>query len=134
VPHLHDDEPDGWPAWLARRGVRDLDFRHGRELTDSAMVVDAAIRGQGVALARWSLAADAIGAGRLVQPFPDPRPVSTRRAYYLVARAATLLRPEVSAFRSWLVAEIGSLHPAAGDKIAAPARARVRAAQVRTSG
>jgi LysR family glycine cleavage system transcriptional activator len=108
VPHLQDDEPDGWPAWLARRGVRDLELGQGRELTDSAMVVEAAIRGQGVALARWSLAAEALAAGRLVQPFPDPRPVSTRRAYYLVARAATLLRPEIAAFRSWLVAEIAS--------------------------
>ena len=35
-------------------------------------------------------------------------------AYYLVARAATLLRPEVAAFRAWLVAEIaGSLRPPA---------------------
>jgi len=110
VPHLHDDEPDGWATWLANRGMRDLDLGQGRELTDSAMVVDAAIRGQGVALARWSLAADALAQGRLIQPFPDARPVPTRRAYYLVGRAATLVRPEVAAFRAWLVAEIaGSL-------------------------
>jgi len=114
VPHLHDDEPDGWATWLARRGARDVHLGHGRELTDSAMVVDAAIRGQGVALVRWSLAADALAQGRLVQPFPDAKPVPTRRAYYLVARAATLVRPEVAAFRAWLVAEIAaSLRPPA---------------------
>jgi LysR family glycine cleavage system transcriptional activator len=114
VPHLHDDEPHGWATWLARRGVRELHLGQGRELTDSAMVVDAAIRGQGVALVRWSLAADALAQGRLIEPFPDAVPVPTRRAYYLVARAATLLRPEVAAFRAWLTAEIaGSLRPPA---------------------
>ena len=114
VPHLHDDEPDGWATWLARRGARDLHLGQGRELTDSAMVVDAAIRGQGVALARWSLAADALAQGRLIQPFRDDKPIPTRRAYYLVARAATLLRPEVAAFRAWLLAEIAtSLRPIA---------------------
>lgn len=114
VPHLHDDEPDGWATWLARRGARDLHLGQGRELTDSAMVVDAAIRGQGVALARWSLAADALAQGRLIQPFRDDKPIPTRRAYHLVARAATLLRPEVAAFRAWLLAEIAaSLRPIA---------------------
>jgi LysR family glycine cleavage system transcriptional activator len=108
VPHLHDDEPDGWATWLARRGARDLHLGQGRELTDSAMVVDAAIRGQGVALARWSLAADALAQGRLIQPFLDAKPIPTRRAYYLVARPATLLRSEVAAFRAWLIAEIAS--------------------------
>lgn len=113
VPRLQDDEPDGWATWLARRGGRELALGGARELSDSAMVVDAAIRGQGVALARWSLAADALAQHRLVMPFPDARPVPTRRAYYLVGRAATLLRPEVAAFRAWLVAEIaGSLQPA----------------------
>jgi len=108
LPLLRDDEPDGWANWLASRGGRELDLGHGRELTDSAMVVDAAIRGQGVALARWSLAADALAQGRLIQPFPDASPVPTRRAYYLVARAVTRVRPEVAAFRDWLVAEIAS--------------------------
>ena len=110
VPLLRDDQPDGWETWLAGRGIRNLDVRRGPELTDSAMVVDAAIRGQGVALARWSLSADALAAGRLVRPFPRVRPVPTGRAYYLVGHAETLLRPEVAAFRAWLAQEIaGSL-------------------------
>jgi LysR family glycine cleavage system transcriptional activator len=108
VPLLRDDQPDGWEAWLAARGMRDLDFRRGPELTDSAMVVDAAVRGQGVALVRWSLAADALAAGRLIRPFPRVRPVPTGRAYYVVARSATLLRPEVAAFRAWLADEIAA--------------------------
>jgi LysR family glycine cleavage system transcriptional activator len=108
VPLLRDDQPDGWESWLAGRGIRDLDVRRGPELTDSAMVVDAAVRGQGVALARWSLAADALAAGRLVRVFPRVRPVPTGRAYYLVAHAHTLLRPEVAAFRAWLAGEIAA--------------------------
>lgn len=108
VQLLRDDQPDGWESWLAARGIRDLDVRRGPELTDSAMVVDAAIRGQGVALARWSLAADALATGKLVRPFPRVRAVPTGRAYYLVALADTLLRREVAAFRTWLVDEIAA--------------------------
>jgi LysR family glycine cleavage system transcriptional activator len=108
VPLLRDDQPDGWESWLAPRRIRDLDVRRGPELTDSAMVVDAAIRGHGVALARWSLAADALAAGRLVRPFPRVRPVPTGRAYYLVGHAETLLRREVAAFRAWLAYEIAA--------------------------
>ncbi|MBX3157068.1 MAG: LysR family transcriptional regulator [Deltaproteobacteria bacterium] len=108
VPLLRDDEPDGWARWLERRGAGAgaLDLGHGRELTDSAMVVAAAVGGQGVALARWSLAADPLAVGLLVRPFPRTPLLPTGRAYYLVGSAATLARPEVAAFRAWLVTEI----------------------------
>lgn len=102
VPLLHDDDPSGWETWLAARNVRVIDGRRGAELTDSAMVVDAAIRGQGVALARWSLAADALATGALVRPFPRIRPVPTGRAYFLVGLSETMVRRDVAAFRGWL--------------------------------
>ena len=108
APLLRDDEPDGWPTWLAANGGRRVTLGPVRELTDSSMVVDLAARGQGVALVRWSLAADALAAGRVVQPFPRARAVPTGRAYYLVSTPAALARPEVAAFRAWLLDEIAA--------------------------
>jgi len=121
VPLLRDDEPAIWQSWLDRHGG-DPAWDRGPMLADSAMVVDAAVRGHGVALARLSLAADELAAGTLVRVFPRIRPVPTGRSYYLAAPAPTLQRPEVAAFRTWLRSEIRSL-PSPGKRIAAARRA-----------
>ena len=114
VTLLRDDEPAIWQSWLASHGG-DPAWDRGPMLADSAMVVDAAVRGHGVALARLSLAADELAAGTLVRVFPRIRPVATGRSYYLAAPAHALQRPEVAAFRSWLRKEIRSLpEPALG--------------------
>jgi LysR family glycine cleavage system transcriptional activator len=73
------------------------------------MVVEAALRGQGVALARWSLAIDELELGRLVLLFPKLPPLPTRLAYYVVSSRTSARREPVSAFRSWLLGEAKSL-------------------------
>ena len=55
--------------WLDFAGVKDVDLSRGPVLNQASMAIDAAVDGQGVALARTALAAwDLIG-GRLVRPF-----------------------------------------------------------------
>ena len=44
---------------------------HGPVLNRASMVIDAAINGQGIALARTTLAAWDLINGRLVRPFPE---------------------------------------------------------------
>jgi LysR family glycine cleavage system transcriptional activator len=73
------------------------------------MLVEAAVRAQGVALARWSLVADEIGAGRLRLLFPELPPLATGLAYYLVSPRENLRRKAVSAFRDWVVEEAKGL-------------------------
>lgn len=102
---LHDDEPGGWRRWLEAHRVQGVDAGKGIVLTDSSMLVEAAVRGQGVALARRSLALDEIEAGRLIRPFPRIRPLPTGRAYWFVTPRENLARPAVAAFRAWLRAE-----------------------------
>ena len=99
---LHDDEPEGWPHWLASRGLHGVDSERGSVLTDSSMLLTAAVDGQGVALARYSLASDELAAGRLVLPFPKLPPTPLPRAYYLAAPRENLRRAPVAAFRDWL--------------------------------
>lgn len=100
---LHDDAYVDWAMWLLVAGVEGVDPRQGPFFTDSALVIQAAIEGQGVALARGALAADDIAAGRLVKPFDIAIP--TEYAYYVVSPKATSHHPKVAAFREWLLEE-----------------------------
>jgi LysR family glycine cleavage system transcriptional activator len=73
-PLLHDDEPNAWAGWLARQGVSDAAPERRTEFSDSSMLAEAAVRGQGVALARWSLIVDELATGRLELVFPSSPP------------------------------------------------------------
>jgi len=109
---LRDDEPDAWPRWIALHGTRGVDGTRGPMLDDSSMLVEAAVRGQGVALARWSLVIDDLAAGKLILPFPEVRPMPTGRAYWLAAPRDRLQRAGVAAFRDWIVKEARALRHA----------------------
>jgi LysR family glycine cleavage system transcriptional activator len=67
------------------------------------MLIDAAVLGLGVALARASLVADQITSGALVCPLRLSAP--TAFAYYLLGLPETVERPKIALFRSLLVAE-----------------------------
>lgn len=101
---LHDDAHVDWAMWLLVAGVQDINPTQGPFFTDSGMVIQAAVEGQGVALARGALAADDIAAGRLVKPFDIVIP--TEYAYYVVCPKATAHHPKIAAFRDWLLAEM----------------------------
>ena len=73
------------------------------------MLVEAAVRGQGVALARWSLIQDELAAGRLALPLPKLEPLPVGHSYYLVGLRETFRRPEVAAFCDWLRREARTL-------------------------
>lgn len=106
---LHDEvgpAHGGWPAWLEAAGARGVDGEAGTRFSDAALLFQAALDGQGVALARSPLADDDLAAGRLVRPFATALPVRYHHAFVCPRRA--LQRPEVRAFRDFLVAEAGA--------------------------
>ena len=98
---LHDDLREDWRMWLLAAGVEGVDPERGPSFADSAMVVQAAVEGLGLALARSALAAADLAAGRLVRPFDVSLPAEF--AYYIVCPPAHLERPAIKAFRDWLV-------------------------------
>jgi LysR family glycine cleavage system transcriptional activator len=100
---LHDDAYIDWTMWLLVAGVKGVDPRQGPFFTDSALVIQAAVEGQGVALARGALAAGDIAAGRLVKPFDIA--ISAENAYYVLSPKATSHHPKIAAFREWLLEE-----------------------------
>ena len=103
---LHDDGHGDWRTWLLAAGVDRVDPARGPIFTDSSMLIEAAMAGQGVALARGVLAADELAAGRLVRPFTLSLP--TEYAYYLVCPRDMAEQPKIAAFRDWLLGEARS--------------------------
>lgn len=107
---IHDLSMDGregfptWEAWLHKAGVDGNDAARGLKINNSAAVLQAAIEGQGVALARSVMARDDLAARRLVRLFPEVVFVSAL-AYYVVYRSKCSSLPRLRAFRDWLVAE-----------------------------
>lgn len=93
-----------WKAWLDRAGATDVEPRRGLRINNSAAVLQAAIDGQGVALAGSILARDDLAAGRLVRLFPRIKLESTL-AYYVVYRPECAELAKVKAFRDWLFSE-----------------------------
>jgi LysR family glycine cleavage system transcriptional activator len=100
---LHDYGLETWRRWLTAVGATDVDAERGPHYHHSNLVLQAAEQGDGVALARSVLAADALASGRLVRPFDIILPAEY--AYYVVCPPDHLKRPKVKAFRDWLFAE-----------------------------
>lgn len=104
---LHDDTAYGgrpdWGAWLAAMGVRGIDASRGLRFNHSALALEAAAEGEGVALTLRLLALADLAAGRLAMPFEFGLPL--RNAYYCVSPEAVAERPDNLAFRRWLIAE-----------------------------
>jgi LysR family glycine cleavage system transcriptional activator len=102
---LHDTPRDGWQRWCERARVADIDLRAGLAFDDAALVLQAAVQGQGVALGRLTLAERDLRAGRLVQPFEISIP--NDYSYWLVYPSAKAERTDIAAFRAWLLAQAG---------------------------
>jgi LysR family glycine cleavage system transcriptional activator len=113
---LHDGSPNAdescpdWSMWLAARGVRGVDGTRGPRFNQSSMVIEAAMGGRGIALAKRTLAQDDLDAGRLVAPMQIATALDF--AYFLVHPKAKGRLPQVKAFVSWITAEAAA-HEAA---------------------
>lgn len=90
-----------WEAWLREAGVGGIDAARGLKINNSAAVLQAAIDGQGIALARSVMARDDVAAGRLVRLFPEIS-LASALAYYVVYRPECCGLPRLRAFRDWL--------------------------------
>jgi len=103
--HESAELPDymNWERWLAAVGVKGVDTSHGPRFSHTFLALQAAASGQGVALATNVLIGDYLQAGRLVRPFREE--VKGSNHYYVVCPEATADRPELAAFRAWLLDE-----------------------------
>jgi LysR family glycine cleavage system transcriptional activator len=102
-PLLHANDATHWTRWLERAGVSGVNVEKGVVFNQASMAIDAAIQGQGVAMARTALAAWDLLSGRLVRPFPLA--LEAPFALWIVCPRATADLPKIATFRQWLLAE-----------------------------
>ncbi|WP_448567482.1 transcriptional regulator GcvA [Thalassotalea ganghwensis] len=98
---LHDTSRRDWKRWFKEADVKGVNVNHGPIFSHSAMVVQAAVHGQGVALAQSILAKPELDAGRLVNLF-DHRLVS-KNAFYIVCREHQMELGKIASFRQWVL-------------------------------
>ena len=103
---LHDASRNDWPIWCAAANLDTIDVSRGPSFDQTSMVIDAAIAGQGVALARSALAAHDLKTGKLVRLFNVTLPAPY--GYFIVSPKASSDHEKVRKFRAWLVEEAGA--------------------------
>ncbi len=103
---LHERDFVEWTQWLAVAGAHDVEARRGPVIDNTSVLHQAAIDGQGVALEMENLIRADLEAGCLVKPFDID--LDHDNAYYLVAPPRAFDRPNVQAFRDFLLAELAA--------------------------
>ena len=101
APRAADESPLSPKRWLY--------FNYAHQILQSALT------GQGVALARMPLVADSLLNGDLVEPLPGTR-LDSPLAYWLVLGEQGTRRPEVVAFCDWLLAQAAQTRAATGEQ------------------
>lgn len=90
-----------WRRWFDDHGFPALQPKRWLYFNYSYQMVQAALAGQGVVLARLALIAESLASGDLVEALPGQR-VATPWSYWLIVAARSARRPEIVAFTQWL--------------------------------
>lgn len=108
APLIHlTSASDDWAAWVRGSGLGAIDAQRSLTVDTIDMALDAACRGLGVTIGRLPFARAELDAGKLVR-FCDPVVVA-KTGYWFVGLPDTMKRPEVIAFRRWLLSEFQPL-------------------------
>ncbi|RKJ98383.1 LysR substrate-binding domain-containing protein [Alicycliphilus denitrificans] len=103
-----------WRRWFDARGLDKLQPERWLYFNYAHQIVQAALSGQGLALARMPLIADALASGDLVEALPGHR-IDSPLAYWLLVGPRSSQRPEIKAFCAWLKAQAQATRQAIGD-------------------
>jgi LysR family glycine cleavage system transcriptional activator len=92
-----------WEVWFQHVGLGISPLKESVRFADTNMTIEAALLGQGIALARSGHVESELRDGSLVKLFdvPFPSPV----AYYFVCPKGIESRPHIVSFREWLMQE-----------------------------
>ena len=105
---LHDRSIVEWQEYLLSCSVTiSVNARWGVIFSETALCLDAAVRGQGVAIGDDFLAEMHLSEGRLVRPFDSD--FLSKNAYYFFVPQTNESHPAVAAFRTWLFESIDRL-------------------------
>ena len=104
-PLLYEDSRDMWRSWFERAGVSSDVYPRGPIYTDEGMTLQAALRGQGVALLEERFAREYLASGLLIRPFQQTLPFG---AFFIVVRGFETLAPAAHDFLEWLSESVRS--------------------------
>jgi len=101
------EDRDYWPQWFEKAGVPLEEARAARGpiFNDSTFALQAAARGEGIALARASIVQEDLERGILKRLFDIAVP--SRERYWFVSPKETAELAKVKAFRKWVKDELG---------------------------
>ncbi|MEI9903019.1 MAG: transcriptional regulator GcvA [Asticcacaulis sp.] len=103
--------PD-WAMWLKAHAVEGVDATRGLRFNQSSMVIEAAVAGRGVALAKRTIAEADLQAGRLMVLF-DEKDRPLEYGYYLVSPQSREPSAAQLRFMEWLRAQARADRPVA---------------------
>jgi LysR family glycine cleavage system transcriptional activator len=104
--HLSTATED-WAAWAEATGCDGLDLSRGISFDTIQMTVDAAIAGLGVVIGRRPLIDRELADGSLVPA--SAATIDGATAYWLVGAEALDARPDIAAFKRWVLEEVEML-------------------------
>ena len=93
-----------WQRWFDAQGLRRFEPKRWMYFNYAHQIAQAALTGQGVALARMPLISDSLASGDLVEVLPGTR-LESPLAYWLIVGPRSANRPEIKAFCDWLTAQ-----------------------------
>lgn len=108
---LHDDSTyddvsnPNWATWLNHAGVSGVDTTRGPSFWPSHLVLDAAVEGLGVALAKKNWVEKDLAARRLVRPFADLT-LPVEFSYFVIFPQDRIHDPRIRAFMEWMRQEV----------------------------
>jgi LysR family glycine cleavage system transcriptional activator len=91
-----------WRRWLTEQGEPDLQPRRWLYLNFTYQQIQAALTGQGVALARLPMVHEHLLRGELVEPFGKSGRLGSPFGYWLISGPTAARRPEVQQFADWV--------------------------------
>jgi DNA-binding transcriptional LysR family regulator len=102
APLLHEESNDYWRSWVAANTVSCPEHLAGPRLWQAHLTVEAARRGQGIALANRFLLGDDLETGRLVHVMTGNLGACALGAYIFAARADQWRSTGIADLRRWL--------------------------------
>ena len=103
-----------WQRWFEMHQLRKLEPKRWMHFNYAHQIAQAALAGQGVALARMPLVADSLASGDLVEILPHMR-LDSPMAYWLLVGPRSATRPEIKAFCAWLLLQAQATRETIGD-------------------
>lgn len=103
-----------WQRWFSLQQLPRFQPKRWLYFNYAYQMVQAALAGQGIVMARLPLVAESLASGDLVEALPQQR-MDSPMAYWLIVGPRSLVRPEIRAFCDWLKTQARQTREAIGD-------------------